>query len=456
LLGFPGQANDLLLVQLDRLREAQQIANLPLQDRHQLLLQELELLERLKGKEEDRLDQEILFGEDFNAIMEAKREAVEGFLAASPASRRAAEKKALSKFGRITPEGVLAAGAGALRVTGLEPDTADEEHRNLQEIEGIGQRRVQLQNVIRQQTAEEVKKSRELEREKAETLAESRIALERAIRENAELLRKEPREFRKGTEALQDAHQERLRIEREFREAEENERSRALADRPAEQQRELAAEEAQINRELAARAAQKSKELSEETAQINRELAAKAAQGIDVTQESAQRKKELEEKAAQISRDLAEEATQRGRELTEKAERIRRDLAEESAQKVIPARPMTEQITPSLPGLEEADRESMRLDQERENAERQNRLLEEQQRRGIPRLAPQSFQFQESLEAPLIRANVEMGRLREQIDLIEQRLPAVMARTGQVLTTTVEEKITDRLSRELLFPTGAA
>jgi hypothetical protein len=375
LLGFPEQANELLLVQLDRIRQAQEFANLPLREREQLLRQEFALLEKLKGKEEERLDQEILFGKDFAGIVDAQRRAVEGFLASDPVRRAAAERKAKLKFGRVTPEGVLAAGGEALGIRGLVPETAEEERRNLREIEGMGGRRVELEKVIRGQLDEELQRSKELERERHEAIAEANVALDKALRDQADLLRKQPIEMRKATESLQDAQQERLRIEAQFT----NSMVQSIQERKA-------------------------------------AIAAAEAAGTATRRDVATDDLTEEERLRRI-RDVTEVMRQVGR----------RDV----------------------PGTEEFEQ----FQRFRDEAIRQQQQFIQPER---PRVFLQSFQFQESLETPIIRAEAAMGKLQERIDQIEQRLPAVMARTGKAITNAVSDQIANDLSRELLFPTGDA
>jgi len=332
LLGFPEQANELLLTQLDRIRQAQEFANLPLREREQLLRQEFALLEKLKGKEEERLDQEILFGKDFANIIESQRRAVEGFLAADPVRQAAAQRKARLKFGRVTPEGILAAGGEALGIRGLVPETAEEERRNIREIEGMGGRRVELEKVIRGQLDEELQRSKELERERHEAISEANVALNKAISDQVTLLQKQPIELRKATEALQDAQQERLRIEKQFTDS----TVQGITDRKA-------------------------------------AIAAAEAAGTATRRDVATEDLTEEERLRRI-RDITEVMRQVGRQ--------------------------------EVPGTQEFEQ----FQKFRDEALRQQQQFIQPER---PRVFLQSFQFQESLETPLIRANVEMSRLQE-------------------------------------------
>jgi len=374
LLGFPEQANELLLTQLDRIRQAQEFANLPLREREQLLRQEFALLEKLKGKEEERLDQEILFGKDFANIIESQRSAVEGFLASDPVRRAAAERKAKLKFGRVTPEGILAAGGEALGIRGLVPETADEERRQIREIEGMGGRRVELEKVIRGQLDEELKRSKELERERVEAIAEANVALDKAIRDQADLLHKQPIEMRKATESLKDAHEERLRIEKQFTES----TVQNIKDHKA-------------------------------------AIAAAQAAGT-----------------GRIRPDVATD------DLTEEEQRQRiRDVTESMAR-------FGRAEIPGTPEFEQFQRF-------REEALRQQqRALEPTG----PRLIPQSFQFQESLEAPLIRANALADKLHATLAALPGAIPDVVERVGPILIDSMENKLVDRITRELNFSTG--
>lgn len=169
-----------LLQQLAVLHQAQDISNLPLQERIQLLQQELDLIKQIGTKEESRLELEIKFGSQLPQLLEAQREATKQLLSSDPARLKAAQELAALR-GRPGEEGTINAAAGVLGFSELTTFTEGDRTKEVEALKTLGDRKLQQERLLTEGLRVELRKQAELERERA-------AAVQKAIREGEQAL----------------------------------------------------------------------------------------------------------------------------------------------------------------------------------------------------------------------------------------------------------------------------
>jgi hypothetical protein len=445
LLGFPEQANALLLTQLDRIRQAQVTANLPLHERITLLEKEFWVLDKIKSKEESRLDQAILFGSQLEAIQEAERQAVEAFLASDPARQAAAERKARLQFGRVTRETIAAAAGPAIGITGLEPENLSERKRQTDELLNIDKRRVDLGKLINQDLAVQMEERAKIEKEAADKVKEAFASLADAQRDQQRLAHEHARQIRASNEAIADAQAARIKNERTF----------AINLREAIREQQRAQQDAQ------------------------RFQGAGPAGRPDLPQQ-IQNDAALLKKQQQIEADRAKLADINAAGAAEAARKGERFVPIIGPSELTPAEVINATPIFRLPDgtFTNSPREASEiLDRVRRDfQEGQQRALEEQRKGGdIPFLpqpgfrresfAPEGAAFAESFRRAAIETDLsgatamastlqKIGEIKTALASLPHAVDAATRRAGDTLVSRVSDEILDEIRRELDFPTG--
>jgi len=171
LLATQLDATDSVLKQLDVVRAAQEIANLPLKERIQLLEQERGLLDKLKSTEQKRLELEIEFGSQLPKLLAAQERFARRVLQ-DPVRREAAEKAA-ALAGNPTDEGVIHEVAKARQLRELAVFTAGDRKKEVEALKGQNDLRIKQEQAFTEQLATQLADRAKVEQDAEATTAKA-------------------------------------------------------------------------------------------------------------------------------------------------------------------------------------------------------------------------------------------------------------------------------------------
>ena len=466
ILGFPEAQNQRILEQIERLRQAQEVQNLPIKERLQLLDQELGLIAKLRGDEATRLEQQLRFGRAFPQVLAAQRRAAQQLLL-DPVRRAAAEAIARLQGLPLSPETIESITGRPFGLTALPDVAVDERRRQVELLTGLNDRIRASEALTNAQLGRELTDAKAREQDRAASTRDAVATVAKSQRELAEIVADTPTKIAETNRDLQKALRDQERIQRDFERAQRN-LNENLRDAQAERIR----DEANFIRDFAS----STRDL--EKAQRERD-------------EIAQRFHEAERARAEQLRDLREQTRAIPPELPESALRPRfipeRGPEGERTGRLVPEFPLSpEEVRRQAPPVEVSPGVFTNLPLDRRLQEEQTRILNEMldlQKQGVPvfpgqlpTIRRQSFsplpdgggdvELLGSLQqivaaAGLIaqafdRARDAVGGLQQEVPALHDAVSTTIGRRGRSLIDLIEDRLVDRIARELVFPTGGA